>query len=200
MSDDAAATARAGVVIPIRSFIGAKERLAAQLDQDARADALRRMAERVVDAGAPMPVTIVTSAPEVIAWAAARGLTVVEDPGSLDAAAAAGMAAVARAGLERVVIAHADLPHARSLRPVAADGAGAVAVLVPCHREDGTNVLSLPVGIPFQFAYGPGSLVRHLAEAERLGLEVRIVRAPDLMVDIDVAEDLHHLDSPCTAT
>ena len=200
MSDDAAVTARAGVVIPIRSFIGAKERLAAHLDPDARAEALRRMAERVVDAASPMPVTIVTSAPEVIAWAASRGLAVVEDPGSLDAAAAAGMAAIAHAGLPRVVIAHADLPHARSLRHVATDGGDAVAVLVPCHREDGTNVLSLPVGAPFRFAYGPGSLIRHVAEAERLGLAVRIERAPDLMVDIDVAEDLHHLDSPCTAT
>src|SRR5687768_16807246 len=156
MSDDAAATARAGVVIPIRSFIGAKERLATHLDQDARADALRRMAERVVDAAAPMPVTIVTSAPEVAAWASTRGLAIVEDPGSLDAAAAAGMAAIASAGLERVVIAHADLPHARSLKPVASDGTNPVAVLVPCHREDGTNVLSIPVGTPFQFAYGPG--------------------------------------------
>ena len=200
MSDDAAATARAGVVIPIRSFIGAKERLAAQLDPDARADALRRMAERVVDAAAPMPVTIVTSAPEVVAWAASRGLAVVDDPGSLDAAAAAGMAAVAATGLERVVISHADLPHARSLRAVATDGDDPVAVLVPCHREDGTNVLSLPVRAAFRFAYGPGSFARHLGEAERLRLEVRIVRAPDLMVDIDVAEDLHHLDSPCTAT
>jgi 2-phospho-L-lactate guanylyltransferase len=158
------------------------------------------MAERVADAAAPMPVTIVSSAPEVTTWATARGLTVIDDPGSLDAAAAAGVASVAAAGLVRAVIAHADLPHARSLHPLAVDGDRRVVVVVPCHREDGTNVLSIPVGEPFRFAYGPGSFARHVAEAERLGLEIRVLRAPDLVVDIDIADDLHHLDSACTST
>ena len=200
MNDDAAATSRAGVVIPIRSFIGAKERLAAQLDQDERATALRRMAERVVEAAAPMPVVVVSSAQEVSAWATARGIAVVADPGSLDAAAAAGVAAIGELGLERAVIAHADLPHARSLAPAAADGPRQVAVLVPCHRSDGTNVLSIPVDSPFRFAYGPGSFARHVEEAQRVGLEVQVLRAPDLMVDIDVVDDLHHLDSPSPTT
>ena len=44
------------------------------------------------------------------------------------------------------------------------------------------------------------ALAKHVAEAGRLGLEVRVLRAPDLMVDIDVAEDLHHLESPCRTT
>jgi 2-phospho-L-lactate guanylyltransferase len=200
MSDDAAATSRAGVVIPIRSFVGAKERLAAQLDQDARADALRSMAERVVGAAGSLPVTIVTSAPEVVEWATARNLDVVDDPGSLNAAALAGVSAVASAGLDRAVVAHADLPHARSLLPAATDGGEPVIVLVPCHRDDGTNVLSVPVDVPFVFSYGPGSFARHLAEAARLGLETRVLRAPDLMVDVDVVEDLHHLGTPCSST
>ena len=200
MSDDAAATSRAGVVIPIRSFVGAKERLAAQLDARARADAFRQMAERVVDAATPMPVIVVSSAPEVVAWASALDLEVVEDPGSLDGAAATGLAAIASAGLDRAVIAHADLPKAQSLAPAAIDGAAPVAVLVPCHRNDGTNVLSIPTSVPFRFAYGPGSFTKHVAEAERLGLDVRVLRAPDLMVDVDVAEDLHHLESPCRTT
>ena len=197
MTDDAAARSRAGVVIPIRSFIGAKERLASQLDQDARADAFRRMAERVVDAASPLPVTIVSSAPEVVAWARERGLATIDDPGSLDEAARVGVASVAAAGLDRAVIAHADLPHAQSLAPAATDGADRVAVLVPCHRDDGTNVLSVPVDAEFHFSYGPGSFVRHVAESERLGLDVRILRNPDIRVDIDVADDLHHLSSPC---
>jgi 2-phospho-L-lactate guanylyltransferase len=66
---------------------------------------------------------------------------------------------------------------------------------VPCHRDDGTNVLSLPAGVPFRFAYGPGSFRRHLAEAGRLGLDARVVRAPDLMVDVDTVDDLSHLDA-----
>ena len=74
-----------------------------------------------------------------------------------------------------------------------------VVALVPCHRDDGTNVLSVPTSADFVFAYGPGSFQRHLAEADRLGLEARIVRDPDLMVDVDVPDDLPFLN-PSRAT
>jgi 2-phospho-L-lactate guanylyltransferase len=65
---------------------------------------------------------------------------------------------------------------------------------VPCHRDDGTNVLSLPTDIPFRFAYGPGSFRRHVLESRRLGLGIRVVRAADLAVDVDAIDDLRHLD------
>jgi len=52
-------------------------------------DLLRAMAERVVAAAGSMPVAVVSNAREVRAWAVGRGLTVLEDPGSLDEAAAA---------------------------------------------------------------------------------------------------------------
>jgi 2-phospho-L-lactate guanylyltransferase len=61
---------------------------------------------------------------------------------------------------------------------------------VPCHRDDGTNVVSLPAGSPFRFGYGPGSFRRHAAEARRLGLAVRVVRDPELAFDVDLPEDL----------
>ena len=199
MTRAVASSSRVGVVVPIRSFIGAKERLAALLDEDARAAALRGMADRVIDAAAPMPVIVVSSAPEVREWALARGARVLDDPGSLDAAAAAGTQALANDGFMRAVIAHADLPRARSLTPLATDLERPVVALVPCHRDDGTNVLSIPTDLPFRFAYGPGSFQRHLGEAARLGVEVRVVRAPDLMVDVDTPDDLQHLDSSCPA-
>ena len=202
MTGDAAPRSRAGVVVPIRSFTGAKARLADFLDEDARAAALRQMAARVIDAAAPMTVIVVTSAAEVREWALARGVDVVEDPGSLDEAAAAGTAALEHAGFARAVIAHADLPLARSLAPLARDLGRPIAAFVPCHRDDGTNVLSLPTGTPFRFAYGPGSFRRHVAEARRLALGTRVVRAPDLAVDVDAADDLHYLDdlnAPCVS-
>jgi len=199
MTRDVASSSRAGVVVPIRSFIGAKARLAELLDEDARASAFRQMADRVIDAAAPMPVIVVTSAPEVREWALARGTRVIDDPGSLDEAAATGTRQLAMEGFVRAVIAHADLPRARSLAPLATDLERPVVALVPCHRDDGTNVLSIPTDLPFQFAYGPGSFQRHLAEAARLGVEARVVRAPDLTVDVDTPDDLRYLDSSCPA-
>jgi 2-phospho-L-lactate guanylyltransferase len=188
---------RAGVVIPLRSFADAKARLAAVLEPSARADLARRMAERVVDAAGTMDVVVVSSAPEVREWATAHGAVVVDDPGGLDEAAAAGRDRLRRAGCVRVIVAHADLPHARSLAPLSRDLGQPLVALVPCHRDDGTNVLSVPAASPFRFAYGPGSFRRHTAEARRLGLGVRVVRAPDLSVDVDAPDDLAHVDLPC---
>jgi 2-phospho-L-lactate guanylyltransferase len=91
------------------------------------------------------------------------------------------------------VVAHADLPDARSLAPLARDGSLPIVAIVPCHRDDGSNVVSVPVDAPFRFAYGPGSFRRHTAEARRLGLGLRVVRDRDLMFDVDVPADLDRL-------
>jgi len=59
-------------------------------------------------------------------------------------------------------------------------------------------VLAVPTGVAFRFAYGPGSFRRHVAEARRLGLGVRVVRDPDLAFDVDVPEDLAALGAGCS--
>jgi 2-phospho-L-lactate guanylyltransferase len=195
MTGAVAPSSRVGVVVPIRSFIGAKARLADHLDEDERAAALRQMADRVIDAASPMQVVVVTSAPEVRRWAQARRAEVLDDPGSLDGAATSGVEHLRVAGLVRAVVAHADLPRARSLAPLTTDLERRVVVLVPCHREDGTNVLSVPTDLAFPFAYGPGSFQRHLTEARRLDVEVRILRPADLTIDVDTPDDLQYLGS-----
>jgi 2-phospho-L-lactate guanylyltransferase len=91
------------------------------------------------------------------------------------------------------VIAHADLPFATTFDHVV--GTADEVVIVPCHRNDGTPVLSVPVSAPFQFSYGDGSFARHRAEAERLGLPLRIVRDDALAFDVDVPADLERLAS-----
>ncbi|MGH9040389.1 MAG: hypothetical protein ACRDZ3_09165, partial [Acidimicrobiia bacterium] len=113
-----------------------------------------------------------------------------DDPGSLDLAALAGLAWVRSLGLPRALVAHADLPLARSLVGLARDAGRPMVAAVPCHRDDGTPVLSVPVGAGFRFAYGPGSFRRHAAEAHRLGLGFRVVRDRALAHDVDTADDL----------
>jgi|SRR4051812_3075599 2-phospho-L-lactate guanylyltransferase len=185
----------AGVVVPLRSFALGKARLADALDDDARRAFTRAMAERVVQAAGSRPVAIVTGAPEVIAWASDLGLAVVDDPGSLDGAADAGRAWARAQALPRVVVMHADLPLATTLDGIADDADAPVAVIVPDHHDDGNPVLAIPSAADFRFAYGPGSCARHSAEAERAGLEVRIVRDHALGFDIDDAADLRTLEA-----
>ena len=187
----------AAVVVPVRAFAGGKSRLGSFLDAGQRADLLRTMAERVVMAADPLPVAVVSSAPEVRAWAAALGLALLEDPGGLDEAARAGQHWAAGQRIGRVVIAHADLPLAQGLVSVARDGTRPVIAAVPCHRDDGTPVLSLPTTAPFVFAYGPGSFRRHAAEARRLGLGFRVIRDPVLAHDVDAPADLTGVQLSC---
>ena len=62
--------------------------------------------------------------------------------------------------------------------------------LVPDRHGDGTNVASIPTGVGFTFAYGPGSFRAHRAEATRLGLTLRLVADTRLGWDVDVPADL----------
>src|SRR5206468_2123641 len=143
--------------IPLRSFTGAKARLADVIDDAARAALAREMAERVVAAARPHAVVVISSAPEVVAWADERGCAVIDDPGSLDAAATAGRDWAHAHGFARAVVAHGDLPLATSFDAVIAGIGTRVVVVVPDHRDDGTPVLSIPADVPFAFAYGVGS-------------------------------------------
>jgi len=172
-----------------------KARLAAVLSETERAALARSMAERVVSAAGTHPVVIVSSAAEVVAWAHDHDCDVIADPGTLDAAANAGRAWAVERGFARYAVVHADLPLARSLDAVVADGAAPVAVIVPDHRDDGTPVLSLPTNVEFTFAYGPDSAARHAEEARRRALTVRIVHDRALGFDVDVAADLAELEA-----
>lgn len=178
------------VLVPVKAFRAAKLRLAPALDPTARAELARAMASRVVEAAAPLPVSVVCDDVEVADWAASMGAAVIWRPGrGLNAAVSDGVTALAAVGFDFVIVAHGDLPHAVNLAWVADyDGI----TLVPDRREDGTNVVGMPARVhaSFRFSYGPGSFSRHRSEAERIGVPMRVVREPRLAWDVDVPADL----------
>jgi 2-phospho-L-lactate guanylyltransferase len=178
----------AAVVVPVKAFGEAKVRLAGALDPGERARLARHMAEIVLLAAVPLPVLVVCDDDGVRAWAERSGARAVWCPGrGLNGAVADGVAALAADGVERAVVAHADLPLATRLAWVADfDGV----TLVPDRRLDGTNVLAVPTGAGFRFSYGAGSFGRHRAEAARLGLRARLVQDPRLAWDVDLPADL----------
>jgi 2-phospho-L-lactate guanylyltransferase len=178
----------AAVLVPVKSFAAAKLRLATALPAAERVALVRSMAERVLAAAAPLAVTVVCDDDDVAAWAADHGAAALLRPGrGLNGAVQDGVAALAAAGVERVVVAHADLPLASTLAPIADfDGV----TLVPDRRHDGTNVICVPSGAGFRFAYGPGSFRRHEAESDRLGLPTRVLHDEALGWDVDVPDDL----------
>lgn len=176
------------VLVPVKSFGQAKLRLAPALPADQRAELARHMAAKVLAAAAPLDVWVVCDDDEVSTWAVAHGAQVLLRPGrGLNGAVADGVEHLAREGFDQVIVAHADLPLATTLGWLADfDGV----TLVPDRHDDGTNVACVPAAAGFTFAYGAGSFARHCAEAERLGLTLRIERDVPLGWDVDVPADL----------
>lgn len=203
------------VVVPVRSFDGALSRLAGVLDRSRRRGLMRELAGRVVAAARPHPVHVVTSDPEVAEWAGTVGAAAIRvgEPGpgpvrrpaaaaaaeggepGLTASVTAAVERLAGAGVQRAVVAHADLPLVESLETAVGPGL----TIAPDRRRDGSNVVCVPAAAGFRFAYGPGSFERHLAEAGRLGLPVTVVDDPALAWDLDHPEDLAALSQSLTA-
>lgn len=184
-------SAAVGVLVPVKSFRAAKHRLSPVLDSAARAALARRLAARVVGAAHGLPVAVVCDDDEVAQWASDLSCTVLWRPGDgLNRAVSDGVAALT--AFDRVIVAHADLAMVEDLRPLS-DFAGIT--LAPDRRRDGTNVLCVPPGAGFEFAYGAGSFARHRAEAHRLSLAVRVVATEQYACDVDTPDDLEYVEA-----
>ncbi len=68
-------------------------------------------------------------------------------------------------------------------------------VIVPSRDGDGTNALLRKPPTLFPSRFGPGSFAKHLAEASRVGSQIRVVRNPRIEVDIDDVDDLQLLNA-----
>ncbi len=176
------------MLVPVKAFGDAKGRLGPALDPARRAALARQMADRVLAAAGPLPVAVVCDDPGVAEWARTSGALVVWEPSrGLNGAVEAGVSRLGSAGVDQVIVSHADLPMAADLGRV---GTGPGITLVPDRYGNGTNVIAVPADAGFRFSYGPGSFTRHVAEAERLGAAVTVLDLPDLAWDVDVPDDM----------
>ena len=188
-------------VVPIRSLRNGKTRLAPVLAPQARERLLRQAAEWVihaaVESGRIETVLVVSLDPEALVWAADLGSPVStmsqppHQPG-LNGAIDAGREWAGALGATAIVSLFADLP---LIRPEDIRGLTArpeAVVLGSDRRGEGTNALLLRLagrGSEFRFAFGERSLLRHLEEARRLGLDVAVHDAPGIGFDLDTPDD-----------
>ena len=188
-------------VVPVRSMRHGKTRLSSVLGTEARETLLRGVANRVVaaavDSGRIETVLVVSPEAETLAWAAGFGPAVVAVPqpehrAGLNGAIDAGRAWALDQGASALVSLFADLP---LIAPD--DIRGLLArtepvVLGADRRGEGTNALLLRLagqGPDFRFAFGDGSLAKHLAEAQRLGLNAALHDALGIAFDLDTPDD-----------
>lgn len=175
------------VVVPLKRFDRAK----ARLRRDSTLDVTRiveELARRVILSSQPRPVIVVSEDPELKEFATSLGAEMISSSStSLNEAIQLAYRALGTR-FERLIIAHGDLRDPEGLGTFEPE---CDLTFYGDHREDGTNVIVLPTRLDFHFSYGPQSLRRHVAEAERLGLSYCVNTTSAWRFDIDEPDDLH---------
>jgi 2-phospho-L-lactate/phosphoenolpyruvate guanylyltransferase len=190
-------------LVPINSLAAAKSRLNASLDANERGALVLRMAERVLEAVRDSEVVATTAVvspdPAVLRWAVEReAVPLPQSRGDLNDGLELGRTWALAQRADAVLVLLGDLPclteqEVRELVQTAGSAGEAAAVLTPDRAEQGTNGLVLrPVGL-MPFAFGAGSLRRHLRLARAAGVEPILQRAPGTCFDVDTATDLDEL-------
>ena len=200
-------SARAAIVIPIRSLSDGKTRLSPVLDPAARSALTREMLDRVVRAalGAISRAEVVVISPDPDALAEVGRVDpsirlLLQDPQrpGLNPALEQAADSVRETGVSTILILPADLPLISSADIDNLLRRDAPVVIAPDRHRTGTNALMVRLdafGEPFVFQFGEGSFGMHQDEAGRLGVDAVTATAPGTSFDLDTPEDLAQLDA-----
>jgi 2-phospho-L-lactate guanylyltransferase len=178
---------RVGVLVPIKSFTSGKSRLRPTLTPNETIDLTKRLARGVIAACSPYECIVVCDSSDVASFAEHEGASVLFVTGhGLNESVASAYESVADR-FDVVIIAHGDLVDPTGIGQF--DPPDGVTIVTDRHGL-GTNVMSLPVGIDFQFAYGTDSASLHVKEAHRLDQPVTVVTDSPWGHDVDTPDDL----------
>jgi len=189
---------KATAVLPIKRFGAAKQRLAAGIDDERRAEVVAAMIEDVLEAvGEARSIErtiVVTSEPTAIDLAATTGAEVLSDPdeGGHSGAALAGMARALELGTACVVLLPGDCPllDPRELERLLTGMPERYVAVVPDRHGTGTNALALAPPDAIRPAFGEGSCTRHVAAAREAGVPYAVEELPSLALDLDTPADV----------
>ncbi len=189
------------VLLPVKDFSNAKQRLTHALAPEQRAGLARAMFSDVLRALAgcrvPDRIIVFTASAEAAAMARPFGFDVVTEE-SVDGHSAAVNHMLERlatnaSGASIVFSLALDLP---TLTPGEIDfvisSVSEPFTILPSRDGTGTNglVFKLPARIAVE--YGEGSFRRHLSKAWAAGLRAEVLSVPGVAFDIDTPEDVAH--------
>lgn len=191
------------ILVPVKNFVNAKQRLSAVLDPEARQDLAQAMCTDVLETLAAWPrrpeVMVVTGDACASGLARRLGFAVLPDPVDPGETGAIAMATeVCRAsGAQFTMVIPADIPLVESaeLDRIMECAPPAGTVLVPDADGRGTNAaLRVPADL-FPLHFGNDSFLPHRAAAEATGLPCIVLELPGIARDVDRPEDLRALAS-----
>jgi 2-phospho-L-lactate guanylyltransferase (CobY/MobA/RfbA family) len=172
--------------VPIKDFALAKSRLRNHNISEV-SELARTLATGVIAELGNDEVTVICESEAVSEFALALGCNVAYSKASGLNQSVQGFYDSVTEMYERITVVHADLASPIGLgdyRPQRDVG------IVTDQRRLGTNVLSVPTGVRFQFQFGDNSLRLHELEAARLGLSYEVTDQGPWIRDVDLPEDL----------
>jgi 2-phospho-L-lactate/phosphoenolpyruvate guanylyltransferase len=189
------------VVVLIKDFDSAKQRLRAALGTKSRRALARRNARLAVDAAmAAGRVLVVAGGEEVAEIAAQWGAEVLLEPREegQNKAAERGIVRAVERGAEAVLLLSSDLPLVTSnsvsaLLEAAARHKPPVAVAVPAIGRGGTNALYLRPPNAIGLHFGDDSLEKFRDDAAARGVEFVLHHSDAIALDLDEPSDLARL-------
>lgn len=193
------------ILIPVKDLSRAKQRLAGMMSQEERTRLARVMLETTCAAAAGVSnadgVAMVTLYPPAIELGRRHGFSIITESRQISESDSVdfGSRELARAGAGAVLRLPIDLPliTARDIEQVLEHDSGdRSVVLVPSRDGTGTNaILRRPPDL-FPSHFGPDSLAKHIAEAEKRGVACRLLELPRIALDIDDETDIATLLRP----
>lgn len=186
------------VVVLVKDFASAKQRLGPALDPSSRRALARRNAERAVRAASAGDQRLVVAGSQEVAKMAERlGAHVILEPrqDGQNVAAKRGIARAVQGGAGAVLLLSSDLPlvTARSVRELLAAAAlveTPAVVAVPAVGRGGTNALYLRPPNAITLHFGADSLESFRRESETRGVNFVIHHSDAMALDLDEPDDL----------
>lgn len=174
------------IIVPLKQFDLAKDRLRQGADLDVTALA-EELARGVLLKSRPRHVIVLSEHPDVTRFASTVGAEVWSSQATNLNEAVQDAYRGLGGRFERLIIVHGDLRYPEGLGDFVPEPG---ITIVTDHRDEGTNVLVVPTGLDFHFAYGPQSRFRHVEQANLLGVEYRVVTNSPWRFDVDEPSDL----------
>jgi 2-phospho-L-lactate guanylyltransferase len=189
------------VIVLVKGFETAKQRLSARLNAFERELLARRNAELALAAGrVGARLLAVAGSPSAAALARLAGAEVLLErvPAGQNPAARRGIGHALSRGADSVLLLSSDLPlvNRRVVARMLAAGRrlpAPAALAAPATGRGGTNALFLRPPDALGLHFGDRSLAKFEAEAKAQGVLFRLHRSPALALDLDEADDLDRL-------
>ena len=195
------------ILLPVKDLTRAKQRLADLFTQAERTELAWAMLEHTFAAVAAVKgpkvkidgVAVVTLYPPAIALAESYGFEVILEREQISESHSVdfGSRELAQRGVEAVLRLPLDLP---LLQPadietiLSHDDRNAPScVIVPSRDGTGTNAILRRPPTLFPSHFGPNSLPKHLAEAEKAGAQCTVIELPRVALDVDDPNDVTEL-------